>query len=322
MRPTLPVIVALAVLVSAGFGADLSAAEIIKSNVVHCDLKLQGAIESGDFERPRDQLDKAERLCLNSPGGSYFDGIKLFQHIAESKIKTAVEASDSCLSACAIAFMGGADGAYGDRFPARTIYAGGVLGFHSPFLVGSVSSKLPSEVNNLAFGIEVGVRVVAALLRADKFNLLPKRLLAEMLETPSSSIYAIDTLAKIALADVALAGIAAPAKITKSMLYRACVNSDPWQSDAEAPKPDEVKQNQVAVLDRSNRYRIIFQGFELQGMSSCAVEVVKNESDTEIFIKIEYGDLSRVAMTESDKKPSWLLFPRDTKILHLSPLAR
>jgi hypothetical protein len=300
----------------------LRAAELVNSNKALCDAKLDGEIRNGDFDRLKAQLKTIKHLCLSSPGGSYFDGIKFFELIAENKIATIIDRNDVCFSACAIAFMGGADGAYGDRFPDRTLYIGGTLGFHSPF-ANPNNSAVPSELNTLAIGVAVGVKVVAALLRADKFDLLPKALLAEMLDTDPSSIYAIDTTKKVGLAKITLAGVALPAKITKTMLYQACINSDPWYRDVDvAADNGDARQSEIAVFDKGDRHRVIFHGFDLQAMCNCAAEIVKSNSDTELYVKIEYGDLSKTAMTEADRKPAWVLFPRNQKIFSLPVLSQ
>ena len=169
------------------------AAELVKVNSALCEMKLQGSIQPGDFKKLEEALTPRMRVCLNSPGGSYLDGLELFEHFATNRIATAVDSPDACLSACAIAFMGGANGAYGDRFADRTLHVGGRLGFHSPFL-GREGRDLNVAGDHLTVGVAVGISVVAKLLRADRYNLMPKSLIADMLETPPSSLYYIDTL--------------------------------------------------------------------------------------------------------------------------------
>src|SRR5262245_40573418 len=82
------------------------AAELVKINSPLCEMKIQGTIVPGDFKKFEAELDTKTSVCLNSPGGSYLDGLQLFEHFSANRIGTAVDNSDTCLSARAIAFMG------------------------------------------------------------------------------------------------------------------------------------------------------------------------------------------------------------------------
>jgi hypothetical protein len=266
-----------------------SGAELVEANGAHCEMKLQGEIEPGDFKKLAGQLTWQMRLCLNSPGGSYFDGLRLFEHIADNRIATVVDASDVCFSACAIAFMGGADGKYGDRFPNRTLHSSGQLGFHSPSLVRGGREQPPTD-DELSLGVSMGILVVAKLIRSDKYNLLSKPLIAEMLETPPSYIYYIDTFKKARTEGITLVGLAEPEKITKRMLYQACINSDPWSDDSATPDDNAVRARELGAIGKGNNYRILFSGFGFQGMEQCAVDVVSNSGNAvEVYVQLGSG---------------------------------
>lgn len=79
-------------------------------------------------------------LCLDSPGGSFLEGLKLARYFRDTGIATHVTASSTCESACALAFLGGTHlnyetyegGLVSDR--ARSLDASAVLGFHQPGL--------------------------------------------------------------------------------------------------------------------------------------------------------------------------------------------
>ena len=74
---------------------------------------------------------------LNSRGGDYDEGQKLARFFREHAVATIVETGRTCLSACAIAFLGGtgfwATGGIG-FFIARHIEPGAKIGFHAPYL--------------------------------------------------------------------------------------------------------------------------------------------------------------------------------------------
>ncbi|MDD9730438.1 hypothetical protein PVW46_11005 [Mameliella sp. AT18] len=82
-----------------------------------CHAMLSGQIVDGDTDRLRAILPPGQtvfdralihtRLCLDSPGGSFPEGLDLATYLGETGISTQVAAQDSCLSACALAFLGG-----------------------------------------------------------------------------------------------------------------------------------------------------------------------------------------------------------------------
>ncbi|WP_421996456.1 hypothetical protein [Reyranella sp.] len=106
-------------------------------------LRLTGEIEAGDAERLRDALSRLRarapptddgRLAtieLSSIGGNLLVGIAIGYLLHDYGVATVVRKGDSCLSACALAFLGGtARDAAGIR-PSRTIEIGGQVAFHN-----------------------------------------------------------------------------------------------------------------------------------------------------------------------------------------------
>ncbi|MGX1498795.1 hypothetical protein ACSSV1_003846 [Labrenzia sp. MBR-25] len=118
--------------------------------VVH--LRLEGEIRADDGERVQEAFAQLARcsgtacnndfggpravVSLASPGGSYSAGVKLADFFRDNTIATVVEAGDTCVSACAMAFLGGSSfwptGGIG-TFIDRTIEPGARVGFHSPY---------------------------------------------------------------------------------------------------------------------------------------------------------------------------------------------
>ena len=112
----------------------------------HCGMQITGDINSGDTQIIADRLvpilkelsltDPIDHstICFDSDGGSYPEGWKLFTYIKEHALSTFVESGKRCLSACAIAFLGGTiDQGDGDTALSRTIEKGAILGFLAPF---------------------------------------------------------------------------------------------------------------------------------------------------------------------------------------------
>lgn len=120
----------------------------------HFDVKvieLTGDIASGDSGRlkalfdanfkcgdgPGDCNPHSAMASLNSVGGDYKEGNELARFFRENSVATIVESGNVCLSACAIAFLGGtgfwATGGVG-YFVARYMEPGARIGFHAPYL--------------------------------------------------------------------------------------------------------------------------------------------------------------------------------------------
>lgn len=145
-----------------------------------CTARLSGVIENGDLERIRPFLDRSlvahidspspdhpliyrnfapavdygpmaffsHRLCLDSPGGSLTEALRIVDYIRKesadgnggpSGIQTAIARGDRCESACAYVFLAGRF----VRFSGTAAYEGrsnqllhplGRLGLHAPFL--------------------------------------------------------------------------------------------------------------------------------------------------------------------------------------------
>jgi hypothetical protein len=107
-------------------------------------LRLTGAIEQGDSEKLREILADLQRraprvagkplvtLEMSSQGGDLIEGMKLGYLLREFDVATLVRAGDSCLSSCALAFLGGtASHLPTDMTTARTLEIGSTLGFHN-----------------------------------------------------------------------------------------------------------------------------------------------------------------------------------------------
>jgi hypothetical protein len=132
----------------------------------HCSFTLQGPISDGDFaalreafnrRSPIDPLDqRAGGLCLNSPGGSYDEALKISELLYERGIATVVEDGAECYSACAIIFMAGT--APHHLLPLRRLSAGGILGFHAPYISMPDGQYSNQQVEEISQGMRRAVR--------------------------------------------------------------------------------------------------------------------------------------------------------------------
>jgi hypothetical protein len=128
---------ALAGLVAGAFAQPAAAIEISKhvsdSAEVNA-IQLKGKIEEGDTFDLQVYISNLPKkptvvVYLNSPGGNLREGMKLGRFFFDNKVETTVETKTACASACALAFLGGRDGATGK--PHRTKAANSGVGFHS-----------------------------------------------------------------------------------------------------------------------------------------------------------------------------------------------
>ena len=99
-------------------------------------LILTGPVEVGDSAKLKEMLVKypeTTAVAFHSPGGVAYEGFAMAQVMSDNLLNSLVPTGSICLSACAIAFIGGAE---------YTI--DGALGFHSSYLPDPGS--LPSSV--------------------------------------------------------------------------------------------------------------------------------------------------------------------------------
>lgn len=110
----------VATLAAASVTPSLAATFSVSRDPDVCKLVMSGAIEQGDLQRfianaglvfiPEDEVGEstaANTVCLDSPGGSYVEGIKLAKHFYETGVGTVIRDGMECDSACALMFMMG-----------------------------------------------------------------------------------------------------------------------------------------------------------------------------------------------------------------------
>jgi hypothetical protein len=188
-------------------------------NIAQCDYLFSGTVERGDAQSIENEIPASAfgtTLCLDSPGGSFIEGINMF-HVIWNKdsIATRVLNGDQCQSACAIAFLGGSVvvGTGLIRSQNAVIEPGAVLGFHSPRLVlprdGVHSASTVEDAYALALNdtfemfkltqvIEHGARGMSELL------------FSKVLATTPSSMYHIDTIGRASLAGIQVSNVPIP----------------------------------------------------------------------------------------------------------------
>jgi hypothetical protein len=199
-----------------------------------CNVLLDGVVEVGDFERlmaavdaqrERD-LSNVPRLCLNSPGGDYREGLRIARYIMEKSVGTAVAESAECYSACAIIFMGGTFPWKGELN--RYLHVRGVLGFHAPYIPGAAGEgRVLVEADQVRLAFSEGIRSMSEFMRIGVGNDVKRvtpELMSEMMAQGPDAFYTIDTVGKAIRFRIHLYGIDRKADVDAAGMCNACVN--------------------------------------------------------------------------------------------------
>ncbi len=151
-----------------------------KSAIVQHTIRLTGPIDAGDTDRLRKMLERLRATTpagpgaalatveLSSTGGDLYEGLKLGYLFREFDVATVVRAADVCLSACALAFLGGTQShAPGQAVPSRSLEIGGQVGFHNFYLTSpsELSAATKDAREGVAMGFSVARGGASALVR-------------------------------------------------------------------------------------------------------------------------------------------------------------
>lgn len=128
-------VVALALACAFGSASALEMSKHARDSDTLNAIALSGDVKIGDLFQLQayiSQLPKKDRMAvyLSSNGGNLYEGMKLGRFFYKAKVQTVVEGKGAhCLSACALAFLGGRDAKSG--LASRTKTTTGILAFHS-----------------------------------------------------------------------------------------------------------------------------------------------------------------------------------------------
>jgi len=176
-------------------------------NATH--ILLTGPILKGDSTKVKNYIQNELNLkpkkdpvfiFMNSPGGSFYEGVALAEYFYEEAVRTIVWQDQFCFSACAIAFMGGhsvrhklAGG------PIRYLHAEGTLGFHAPYVntsAGFTENEIDSALAALDVGFSSGLDAASILIDQSKRFSYSYELTQAALRIGPEHFYYIDTPSK------------------------------------------------------------------------------------------------------------------------------
>ena len=211
-----------------------SAAEIesVENHPMGCEYKLSGLINNGDAEKidkvlsNKNTLERGDwKICLDSPGGSFAEGVKLAKTFEENSIGTVVAQNNVCESACAIAFLGGSyfaiEGEY--RRVSRTMHATAKLGFHAPALLIPDGKYSKNEVND-AYNIALKAVLALSDMRSDGYE-VRESLFKAILATPFENMHYVDTVGKALRYKIDVSYVGISSGIVQNITNNICKNA-------------------------------------------------------------------------------------------------
>lgn len=234
----------------AGSGAE--AAEITRSpnEEMRCYLSVTGPIEQGDAGRIRqamaafrtDHPEEARleypatmnswrKVCFDSPGGSFSEGVKIAQLLLSESIGSAVPRDAQCVSACAVAFMGGSGvtNTDGGSIIWRQLHPLGRLGFHTPYL--EVPDRdYSAQVVQQAF--EGALANIGQLLDRGEAMNFPRSLVLRMLNTSRQEMHLVETVGEASRWGIAIAPVPPREALEPASVINACYNQEAFALDA------------------------------------------------------------------------------------------
>ncbi len=179
-----------------------------KAPLVAHTLRITGRFEQGDGDKLRVMLvglkGKAAKMTgqplataeLSSSGGDLLEGMKVGYLFREFEVATLVRKGDICLSACALAFLGGtASRLPPTPIPSRTIEIGGQVGFHDSTLDSTVvqNETKGDTTAGIARGFGLGRAGASALIRYAADLGIDAGFIAQLLVRPPDTWLYIDT---------------------------------------------------------------------------------------------------------------------------------
>ncbi|WP_323771992.1 hypothetical protein [Antarctobacter sp.] len=212
--------------------------EVLNAHPEGCNVMVSGQIRDGDRDRlaqviPRsddlfDHTGSPITLCLNSPGGSLLEGLEIAAYLRGTGIRSHVAADHNCLSACALAFLGGTqfsveDGLIPNR--GRSIHARAVLGFHRPQLDTS-SRQFSDALIHSAF--DTAVRATALIFASLDDLRITRKFALSFFDVEDGGFYYIDTGFRVHELGVDVTGLGPlPARIPDETVRRICQTTYP-----------------------------------------------------------------------------------------------
>ncbi len=208
-------------------------------------IHLSGPIAGGDAEQIKEIFlnsglasndDHADLvLSLDSPGGSFAEALNIARVLNANGIGTYVDDGASCLSACAVAFMAGANIDTQITVRDRTLHPRARLGFHAPSLAVPDTGDVPARQLGEAFA--VALSSIAGILEAEQYLGMSRSLIGKMIATPPDSMFYVTTTGMAGMWGIGVDAPAPALALTEQALSDTCANLQDWTEDSRVVGP-------------------------------------------------------------------------------------
>jgi len=215
---------------------------------------LDGPIVDGDLDRLKAKgLAAEDILSLNSNGGRFQEGLAIARYLFDTEVGSIVEAGNSCFSACAVAFLGGAAlGEESSSLAARSVSPGARLGFHAPFLNLGAGTFTEDEVQAY---YDRAIRTIVDLVASSNILQIDHGDAAELMRPQRTELLYLDTAGLLGRYRISVQGMEMPKRLTKTMVLSLCANGWDWAHnsrmiDITAFENPDVYADGMALLEK------------------------------------------------------------------------
>ena len=275
-----------------------------RSAIVSHTIRLSGPIEQGDADKLRVILARLRTTSpampnrplatieLSSSGGDVYEGIKIGYLLREYSVAAVVRAKDLCLSACALAFLGGTSSRSGPIFvPSRSIEIGGQVGFHN-FFLNADSDQIPSARSSqegMAMGFNIGRGGASLLVRYAATMGIDTSFIARLLARPTEQWEYIDIAERFMTLQVCPIGLERPRPPPSAMAANICNNATAGFSPATPLQarqftPREGKRHMLEQVQQN------IEAFSIKGPLVTQLRAVLASRDDQLIDAV-YDDL-------------------------------
>lgn len=215
---------------------------------------LSGPIVAGDLARLRAiRAEPHSTVSLKSKGGSFQEGMAIARWFYQTKMRTVIEDANECLSACAIAFLGGsAQGEEGMDLPGRSLSPRARLGFHAPFLNLGPGRFTEAHVQTY---YDRAVRTIVDVVSNARYLHVEHGDAAELMRPQRTELLYLDTAQLAGRYNITVQGLKMPPHLTQTMALSLCANGWDWAhnsrlTDVTATEdPDVFSEAQTLVRE-------------------------------------------------------------------------
>ena len=287
-----------------------------KSAILTHTLRFTGLIETPDADKLRAELTKIRAkvppgdgpmatIELSSKGGDLLEGIKMGYLLREFDVASLVRKEDMCLSACALAFLGGTHSRQQPTaIPSRRIAIGGKVGFHNFTInVGQVQAETKGDA---AAGINRSFNLARAgaaqMMRFVTDMGVEPAFIAQLVTLPPERWQYVDTVGQFLETGACPVGQLPPPGRIESQAVNVCSNATGWLTTLEPSQAQRLSlpQGQRHLIEH---VRNNVAGLNLKGPLASQLAAVLASNDNRLLESV-YGDLRAAGIVLPEMKGS------------------